>query len=352
MAIISTKADYKYTDLSNWPYSNVGSNIYPIRKTPILAFCDLAFLIEAGRSREYPGFGLTINGTAIDCPSGLREQWAAIDEKWGEPLKPIMSYYYFSVAGYTQVNLPTSLTAFDSKDAPLAEVFPSQYYVSSGFWWMQPTSGSLKHYLSTCYANMPTVKKIKYFRRDVSLLPSSSTTYSTTILQNTYTYNGEDRSTPDDHTPTQIRYKYSYSKDDITYEDSDVSKSSLLIHEYNDFQASPFYTLTSEEPAASGVTVQLLLLCRIQGSGSNASGGYNSVDKWFLYPLKQDESGTQVSNALLAFGKSLVTHESYTTHPYTAGGTETIVSDSCDITITPDSLIALLTSNVDIDYDT
>ena len=73
MAIISSKSDYHYCDLSGWS-SNVGSDIYPLRSDDqkrLLKACDIAFIYEAMLSRYCAFAGITWNGSAIDTTADI-----------------------------------------------------------------------------------------------------------------------------------------------------------------------------------------------------------------------------------------------------------------------------------------
>lgn len=338
MAIISSKSDYHYTDLSGWS-GNIGSDIYPLRdddQKRVLKFCDKAFITEAYLSRAYAGLGITLNGGKVFMASSTppSEGWA------GTPLSKVLT----PSGGFgnspntkwgTSKPTITKDQLFDSESALYAAYFGDWQYITT--WYRLEASASYplyEYFIKDAYSRISNFKSYKYSYAAVAKL--SSPTYER-----------------DNYLPLseQCGYSYFYSNAIYDYKDDRGRKESPYEHEGQMVQTSPIYTLDVQEPAKSGVQLELYLLCYINASAQKSSGQNDRtvLQKHFLYPLSSSD-GRSVSNALLSYAKSLIQAETWSSTRITDLYTQTNIQSSLYIAITFKSIVAVLTSNVDIDY--
>ena len=341
MAIISKKSDYHYSDLSRWGSETVGSDIYPLRPTEqkrVLKFCDKAFVTEAYLSRTYAGLGITLNGGTVFVayPRVPPDSWGTAplsrqlvssgnfnpnaQDAWGAKAPDIAKERFFG-----------------SENDLLSASFPDFKGISTGFGF--ELTGPLYVYdYDSLFRDIAGYKAFKYAYAVAALLPDPTF---------------EDKN-GDSALGDSIGYNFAMSNAIYDYKDGrDPShEESPYESETQTVQTSPVCTLDVQEPAKSGASLELYLICHIDGSAQKASGknDYLDVAGYFLFPLSSFD-GRTVSTQLIAFGKSLLPAETYSETYETSLYTRTYTCSSCSFGITFKSIVAVLRSNVDIDWE-
>lgn len=340
MAIISKKSDYHYSDLSRWGSETVGSDIYPLRPTEqkrVLKFCDKAFVTEAYLSRTYAGLGITLNGGTVfvTYPRVPPDSWGTA------PLsRQLVSSGNFKpyAQGMWGAKAPDIAKErfFGTENDLLSASFPGFKEISTSFW--QELRGPLYvYYLDYWFQTIADYKACKY-------------AYAVAALPPNLTYEDNDGS------PTGAPIRYGFARSNLIYDYSDgrdpSHEESPYESEGQTVQTSPICTLDVQEPAKSGASLELYLLCYIDGHAQKASGRNDSLEVVgnFLFPLSSFD-GRTVSSQLIAFGKSLLPAETYSETYETSFYTRTYTCSSCSFGITFKSIVAVLRSNVDIDWE-
>ena len=362
--MISKKSDYHYCDLSGWS-SDVGSDIYPLRpddQKRLLKFCDKAFVTESYLSRAYAGWGITLNGGKVFMarPTPPSEGWA------GSPLSKVLS----SSGGFNDspntkwgTSKPTIAKdqLFDSESALYAAYFGDWQNIDT--WYRSEASASFPLYesfMKSAYSRIATFKSYKYSYAVVAPLTkygNSSYTSEGTVYQDRWYQNDntfEPFSNPD-LSKTASGYRLDVSDNTETYEDYSYKQGAAL--EYESHQTSPLFSLDIQKPALGSVDIELYLLCKTSGTYSEKDSTYDefsnntsAVDKYFLTPISSGSVGS-FFQSLVSSCKSLYPYREVSwSFSYDSGRKITYKRTWCDFSVVPTSLVAVLTSNIDIDY--